>query len=414
MLTWASVNIIGSDVDVQAGLVRLQHSIVQDVDRIIVELEIEHDESGNRAKTYLYCVEARCPRTQWMIPMSTTWVVSGKRNVIACLKPDPENKRFDIDIIAGATQEQMDEASKGTIQGRDLVYTVDGVEYTTPIAVVRGDFRKPDGQSGSALRPWERSDFMPRPSDIFQERLYCIHWITRDTVGKSRPETFFAAVTDEDLARETVVNDIVQSRLAEAQSRGFIPDMAIEPGANTTQPIRERGWTHWHHLFSPRHLLILSLLRERVQSDPRLIISLCNVLDFIHPSLTGWVGSGREGGESEFTSHVFANQALNTLSNYGQGALLRLVDAFIKPVKAAPLVGTMAIAACDAKRVDYRADVFITDPPYADAVNYHEITEYFISWIERNPPAPLDTWIWDSRRALAIQGEGDEFSKKND
>ena len=55
--------------------------------------------------------------------------------------------------------------------------------------------------------------------------------------------------------------------------------------------------------------------------------------------------------------------------------------------------------------------MFITDPPYADAVNYHEITEYFIAWLRKNPPKPFDEWIWDSRRALAIKGAGEDFRR---
>jgi putative DNA methylase len=50
-------------------------------------------------------------------------------------------------------------------------------------------------------------------------------------------------------------------------------------------------------------------------------------------------------------------------------------------------------------------------PPYADAVHYHEITEFFIAWLRKNPPAPFKNWIWDSRRALAIKGDGEKFRR---
>ena len=56
-------------------------------------------------------------------------------------------------------------------------------------------------------------------------------------------------------------------------------------------------------------------------------------------------------------------------------------------------------------------DIFVTDPPYADAVMYHEITEYFIAWLRKNPPPPFDQWTWDSRRDLAIKGSGDDFRR---
>jgi adenine-specific DNA methylase len=44
-------------------------------------------------------------------------------------------------------------------------------------------------------------------------------------------------------------------------------------------------------------------------------------------------------------------------------------------------------------------------------VNYHEITEFFIAWLRKNPPTPFDQWTWDSRRALAIKGSGDDFRR---
>jgi putative DNA methylase len=53
----------------------------------------------------------------------------------------------------------------------------------------------------------------------------------------------------------------------------------------------------------------------------------------------------------------------------------------------------------------------LTDPPYADAINYHEITEFFIAWLRKNPPPPFDRWTWDSRRNLAIKGKDETFRR---
>ena len=55
------------------------------------------------------------------------------------------------------------------------------------------------------------------------------------------------------------------------------------------------------------------------------------------------------------------------------------------------------------------SDLWIYDPPYGDAVIYHEITEFFIAWLRKNPPPPFDQWTRDSRRPLAIQGKGEKF-----
>ena len=57
-------------------------------------------------------------------------------------------------------------------------------------------------------------------------------------------------------------------------------------------------------------------------------------------------------------------------------------------------------------------DLYITDPPYADAISYHEITEYFISWVRRTAPPPFDKWVWSSRRDLAIRGKDENFRRE--
>src|SRR5690606_36882944 len=55
--------------------------------------------------------------------------------------------------------------------------------------------------------------------------------------------------------------------------------------------------------------------------------------------------------------------------------------------------------------------LWITDPPYSDAVNYHEIMEFFIVWLRKNSPKPFNDWVWDSRRALAVKGSGENFRR---
>jgi putative DNA methylase len=64
-----------------------------------------------------------------------------------------------------------------------------------------------------------------------------------------------------------------------------------------------------------------------------------------------------------------------------------------------------------ASELSVGGDLFITDPPYGDAVRYEEILEYFIAWLRKSPPAEYADWIWDSRRALAITGEGEDFRR---
>ncbi|MBB2688366.1 UNVERIFIED_ORG: hypothetical protein GGD47_006019 [Rhizobium etli] len=64
-----------------------------------------------------------------------------------------------------------------------------------------------------------------------------------------------------------------------------------------------------------------------------------------------------------------------------------------------------------AANCERESDIFITDPPYADAVNYHEITEFFIAALRKGPPAPFSSWTWDSQRNLAIKGKDERFRR---
>ncbi len=62
-----------------------------------------------------------------------------------------------------------------------------------------------------------------------------------------------------------------------------------------------------------------------------------------------------------------------------------------------------------AQEINTENDIYVTDPPYGDAVKYEEITEFFIAWLRKNPPEEFSHWTWDSRRSKAIKGEDEGF-----
>jgi len=411
MLTWGALNVIGAPPDQRALLEAAQQKVFTAVDRELTELRIEHDAKGNRAKAYLYCLEARCPETGWMVPLAPSWVISPKQGAIAKLVPNPAQKRFEIEIVTGASAKAMAAAETGTVQDGDMVYQLDGKTYRTPIKTLRGDYRLPDGTAGNRLRRWEKQDFRPRPDDIFQERLYCIQWIKKETIDAARQETWFAAPTEADLERERKVEAIVAENLACWQEEGLVPDMAIEPGDETTRLFRERGWTHWHHLYNARQLLLQALMLKHWRASDAAPLGWLNVAkaaDF-NSKLCRWKPS--QGGGLGGPVGVFSNQALNTFYNYATRGWLGFGASSFKMAQAPLPPVERAIVSATADQPRQRCEFWITDPPYADAVNYHEITEFFIAWLRKNPPKPFDEWVWDSRRALAIKGTGEDFRR---
>lgn len=407
MLTWGTFNIIGAKPDTHKSIIEKQVKLKKNVEQKISELGIEHDSEGNRAKAFLYCLEARCPETGWMIPLSSTWVISPRQNTVAKLVPDRDTKSFHINVVSGVSDAEVEAAKVGTVQDGKMVYELNGKVYRTPIKTLRGDYRDSDGSYKNKLRRWEKDDFKPRETDIFQERLYAIQWITKNTIESSRKDTFYTSVRQEDIEREKIIDKILCDNIEKWQTSGIIPDMAIESGYNTDQPIRERGWGYWHQFFSPRDLLVLALLRQEI-NDPSLVAEFCGTLDFCS-KLSRWIVRFSSGGGSDFTSNVFSNQALNTLFNWANRSFFD--HEFVQSYQNHPIHADAVVETKSSDKVSESNDIYITDPPYADAVHYHEITEYFIAWLRKNPPKPFDEWTWDSRRALAIKGSGDDFRK---
>jgi len=408
MLTWGALNIIGSSPERRAEIEKAQERVAKAVDAEITKLGIEHDKQGNRAKSYLYCSETRCPETGWMIPLSPSWVISKSRNVIARLKPDQRNKRFEIEIASGVSDAEVAAADKGTVQDGDMVYTLDGKTYRTPIKTLRGDYRNPDGSTGNRLRHWSKGDFKPNPDDIYQERLFAIHWVTKASLTKTRQETYFAAPTDADLERERRLEALVSENLSRWQDEGLVPDMAIEHGDETTRLFRERGWAYWHHLFNARQLVFLKVLRTHCLAD-----SEAAAMTLFFTKVTDWCNKGCHWHTGwEKPENLFYNQAFDTFWNYGTRSAYFLLSQWgLGTARFTDLSHIKAkVITAEAKQPD-RSEVFITDPPYADAVTYHEITEFFIAWLRKNPPQQFADWVWDSRRALAIKGSGEDFRR---
>ena len=94
--------------------------------------------------------------------------------------PDHTAKRYAIEVHSGVSSEEMEEAEQGTVRDGRLVHPMNPERSGIAIKDIRGDYRDAEGINRNRLRLWDRSDFVPRPDDIFQERLYAIQWITKE------------------------------------------------------------------------------------------------------------------------------------------------------------------------------------------------------------------------------------------
>jgi len=405
MLTWAALHVIGASDRKRQELRDAQENAVQAVAAKLDSLGVERNERGDEAKAYLYCLETRCPKTGWRVPLSPSWVVGTKQRAIAKLLPNYEKKSFDIEILTGVSVDDLRAAKAGTVRSGSLVYELDGEIFATPLKTVRGDY-KGARKTGNRLRPWELSDFEARENDVFKERLYCIQWMAANT-----GDIYYAAPSKEDIQREEVVVAFVEENLQRWQAQGMVPDTLIEPGKKTDEPIRTRGWSFWHHLFNARQLLYLALMREQLFRHPAMGVFLCKCLDRLSRLCRYDARNVADAREPKLQT-VFYNQAFNTLYNYGCRSFVAVAPHLLGKSPASQVFGQGSVNCEPAASFKGSADLFITDPPYGDAVVYDEITEFFIAWLRRDPPEPFSSWTWDSRRALAIRGAAVEFRHK--
>ena len=416
MLTWGAFHIVGGTSGARKSFEDDRKTTASKVQSEIDRLGIETDGHGWRAKVFMYCVEAPCPETGWHVPLLPNRIVSIGYRVIAELVPDQRKKRYDIMIRSGVSDAKLKAAEKGTVrrEGRYgeafLVHDINRKRYKTKISTLRGDVRQSDGTIVNRLRQWEKDDYVPRPDDLLQERLFCIQWM-RPKRGTKRMEYDFRSVTEADLERERIVEGYIAQNLVEWKAQGWVPDMQIEVGGPPRYQgrdlIRSRGWNHWQHLFNARQMLVGGLINR--YSDARLRLSAAQVLN-CNSRISVWSNSAGGGGS---VRQAFSNQALSTLFSYGcRGShyALDLLQAEYKTF-ALPKDAKRELACIPADTVSETSDIFITDPPYGDAVKYEEILDFFIAWLRKSPPAEFAEWIWDGRRTLAIQGEDEKFRR---
>lgn len=401
LLTWASINILGASEKELEEIKQFQQDVFNKVDQEITALGIEHNEQGDRAVSYLYCVEANCRECGKKIPLAPSWVIGrGTNTVVKLIEKD---NGFDFVVKMGASPSEMKKAKDtGTVGRKGLICPSCG--KTTPISSLRQDRRDDDGNTIYGLRKWEKAEFDFREDDIYQERLYAIKY------EKSGGKRYYRHPNERDLQNEEKVKQVVTENIVAWQEQELVPSMEIESGLKTGEVIRNRGWSHWNHLFNARQLLYMSKLVEKIYNDKnsynRVIgqLGLHRCADW-NSRLCIW----NNGPKQEHIQNTFTNQALNTLFNYGCKSFSGLESIFIIDINDYKINRNTTIKLLDARETVNNCHLWITDPPYADAVSYHELSEFFLS-LDKKFQGAFSEGYSDSKRILAVKGD-EHFSQ---
>lgn len=417
LLTWGALNIIGGTDEFRAQVHAEQKRLYDEVDAWILKQGFETSEEGWRAEAYLYCIEMIVPEWDgWTIPVSPSWVIAPKTETWIELVPIEAEKRFGFKVHNGGMGYAT--ADVGTKQGADIacppalwdIFKRQGRHQQMHRTIPYNQLI----ENAGGLRRWDNADVMPRPGDVLQERLFCIRWRTPDWIDERgrvrRGDLIYREPGSHDLDVEQKVLDELRAVFNDWQAAGWIPGWRIEPGEKTDEPIRTRGWTYWHHLFTPRQLLMNGLYFKLIAScdaQTRAALALVGgVLVNFNSRLCHWLAD--PGGMGR-TKHVFYNQALNPFPNYAGRGWSSLAENVCQENLGVKTSVVKNVTLCDTRDIGELSHLWITDPPYADAVNYEELSEYFLAWYVPHLKAAFPDWYADSMRNRAVKGDNAPF-----
>ena len=344
-LTNASLHLGALSVDDRQSLHGFLTGAYEEVQRRLHADGFTHDAGGRRIDMTLY---------------------HGRLRGVDCISSRRIDHRCKLSIIDGELCTTDDPHAGGTVKnGRVLI---DG-------ALVRFDELRGDG-----LPPWDPEQVVAGPDGWLE-----IPWAIRVHESGKR---IWVVPTKDDLLRDHALAQFVTESLEGWFDAGFIPESSIPSGVETDRLARERGWTHWHHLFAPRQLLQMvrfqEVIRSRARNDHEHLVgalALGRMLNW-NSRLCMW---NRHLAKTEQT---FANLALNPLSDFGVRSWPALKSAVVRNIPGhGGLTGEASMA--DARSPGPAFDLCITDPPYDDAVHYDELSSFFSVWLRDFLPDPI-------------------------
>ncbi|HPF98768.1 MAG TPA: DNA methyltransferase [Kiritimatiellia bacterium] len=217
---------------------------------------------------------------------------------------------------------------------------------------------------------------------------------------------FFQRLDNDDLSRYQAACELWDTH------RGALPHpkSKIPPGQET-QRLIEHHYFHWHQMFNPRQLLALSTIvhAATAESDVSLQESLLSAFTLALNNNNSFSRfhrfTHREGKvEGVFARHDFQPKMTVCEANCwgvpaaGYGSFVHSIENIIEgkqfaarafdwrgseKVEGDPIAGTGALS-CQSSASNIpktRAELVVTDPPYAGNVNYAELADFFFVWL---------------------------------
>lgn len=176
-----------------------------------------------------------------------------------------------------------------------------------------------------------------------------------------------------------------------------IPDEPLPPVGTLGFRVQRYGMVEWGDLFTARQKvlsMLASVIRQRGERDlHRLLAMICSKLADRCSSLVNWsVGV-------ECPNQVFKSNALpmawdfceSNLLSESSGSIQETLGTLVHNAEATRIEGVRpsSPSLADARispLPDETAQIWMTDPPYYDAVPYADLSDFFFVWLKRALP----------------------------
>jgi adenine-specific DNA methylase/O-acetyl-ADP-ribose deacetylase (regulator of RNase III) len=340
------------------------------------------DPDGATPIAYLWARTITCegPGCGAQVPlMRSLWLAKkDSRSVTLRIVPKPEEKRVDFEIIEKV---QVKDVSEGTVRRGSATCPCCG--FTTPVVSVRKQLKARRGGAADA-------------------RMFCV--VTTKAAQQGR---FYRLPSERDLEAVRKAAEELERRKREHKGElSLVPDEAAPPAGALSCRNAIYGLISWGDFFSPRQALALTIMGRLViesgkisssekKSDFDIALQTCLALaidrqaDYLS-SLTIWANSG------EFIAHTFGRQAppivwewpeCQLLAN-GSGNWDGAIEWIALAIEALSYdfdtIGQVQQASAIANPLpDDASQCIFTDPPYYDAINYANISDFFYVWLKR-------------------------------
>ena len=391
------------------------------------------DADGAMPIAYLWARTVQCegPGCGAEVPLIRSFWLSKKANRSAAFQilPNPKDKRVEFQIIVKQRDGWFDQANQktkienpkfdGTVKRGSATCPCCG--YTTPVARVREQLKARRGGANTA-------------------RLFCIVTTKSTQVGRA-----YRLPNDNDLKCVKLASEELAKRIkAHSGPFSLVPDeptpMGGGSGAGRAFSQRNYGMNDFADLFTDRQLLALSTLAQLVQKAGKLPIhendkNLGSAVQTCLALALSWLAdrtcslcTWRPQADQEKVEHVFTRQALPMTWDFAEGTFLSdrtagWNDAYEPPAKLIEAFSALQLhagsaSACSATShplPDDSANLFVTDPPYYDAVPYSDLSDFFYVWLKRCLPSadavPFSTSLTPkSDECIVDEVKGKDFS----